>query len=130
MAIELSEEKISEVLNGVGNQIRRERKKQDMSMMQLAAASNLSVGQISKVEHARVEIGLKTLFKISAALGMSITDFLPYNFPLPCYSEQELSNGEKFERITAGASPQSVQFILEMVEHMVKTCAGNFPKRK
>lgn len=126
MAIQLSDEKIGDVLNKVGNQIRRERAKRDMSMMQLASAANLSVSHISKVEHAKVEIGLKTLFKISAALGMSVTDFLPYNFPMPDYGGGGLTNGEKFERITAGASPQSVQFILEMVECMVKAYDGNF----
>lgn len=126
MAIKLSDEKISDVLNEVGNQIRRERAKRDMSMMQLASAANLSVSYISKVEHAKVEIGLKTLFKISAAFGMSVTDFLPYNFPLPDYDSNGLTNGEKFERIIAGASPQSVQFILKMAEHMVKACDENF----
>lgn len=126
MAIQLSDEKIDSVLNNVGRKIHGERKKRDMSMLQLADAANLSVSHISKVEHAKVEIGLKTLFKISAALGMSVTDFLPYNFPMPDYGGDGLTNGEKFEHITAGASPQAVQFILEMVECMVKAYNGNF----
>lgn len=109
-------------------------------MAHLAEISNLSVSHISKVENAQCEIGLKALLKISTALGMEVTDFLPYDSFLENQRECKadngrkheviLTNGERFEEIVQGASPQSVEFILKMTACMRKVFDENVSYKK
>lgn len=113
----ITEKRMKEILGEVGKNVKEERLKRGLSMAKLAELSNLSVSHISKVESAQCEIGLKALIKISTALSMELVDFLP---AIEEFAEKEKiqTNGERFEKIMSGASPKTVEIILQLSDYV------------
>lgn len=61
-------------LVNVSQKIRAIRKKQNMTVAQLAEKSGLSKGFISRLENFRINASIKALVRISEALGLSMSD--------------------------------------------------------
>lgn len=59
----------------VGQEIRRCRKRQDMTVAELASAAGLSQGMLSKIENGQASPSLSTLSALSAALSVPISSF-------------------------------------------------------
>jgi len=66
-------EKVLEV--AIGREVRAFRKKLGITVADLAAATNLSLGMLSKIENGITSPSLTTLQALSRALGVPLTDF-------------------------------------------------------
>lgn len=64
----------------LGNRIRLERMKRDMSQEKLAEIANVSIRTISDIERGITDIRYTNLLQISEAFGMSISEFLAFKF--------------------------------------------------
>ena len=115
--MQFSDEEMKRVLMEVSQNISMERRKRGISMARLAETANLSVSHISKLESSQCEIGLRALLKISSAFGMKPEEFLPQRLS---EIKPMLTNGEKFERIIRNSDPKTVEFILNISDHIVK----------
>ena len=60
----------------IGGNIRRLRKERDLTLKQMARRTGLSVSLLSQIERAESSASISSLFKVSAALGVRLTDFL------------------------------------------------------
>ena len=67
-------EKVLEV--AIGREVRTFRKKLGITVADLAAATNISLGMLSKIENGNTSPSLTTLQALSHALGVPLTDFL------------------------------------------------------
>lgn len=59
----------------IGHEVRAARKKLGITVADLAAATGLSVGMLSKIENGNISASLTTLQALSRALGVPITAF-------------------------------------------------------
>lgn len=59
----------------IGAEIRRQRKRQDMTMSMLAEAADLSQGMLSKIETGQTSPSLATLASLSEALAVPLSSF-------------------------------------------------------
>lgn len=59
----------------IGAQVRALRKRQDMTVSDLASQANLSAGMLSKVENGAISPSLATLQSLSMALNVPVTTF-------------------------------------------------------
>jgi hypothetical protein len=59
----------------IGNQVRILRKKNDMTVLDLATQSNLSIGMLSKIENGGTSASLATLQALARALNVPIGTF-------------------------------------------------------
>ena len=59
----------------IGERLRELREARNISMRALAARSGLSANALSMIEHGRASPSVSTLYKLSDALGISITSF-------------------------------------------------------
>ena len=59
----------------IGSEIRRQRKRQDSTMAELAEAAGLSQGMLSKIETGQTSPSLGTLAALADALGVPISTF-------------------------------------------------------
>lgn len=59
----------------VARRLRQLREAQDISMRRLATRSGLSANALSMIERGRSSPSVSTLYKLAAALGVSITEF-------------------------------------------------------
>ncbi len=59
----------------IGHEVRTYRKKLGITVADLAAATGMSVGMLSKIENGNISPSLTTLQALSKALGMPITAF-------------------------------------------------------
>ncbi|WP_126541885.1 helix-turn-helix domain-containing protein [Oharaeibacter diazotrophicus] len=59
----------------IGHEVRTARKKLGITVADLAAATGLSVGMLSKIENGNISPSLGSLQALSRALGVPITDF-------------------------------------------------------
>jgi transcriptional regulator with XRE-family HTH domain len=59
----------------VGSRLRELREQQNISMRGLAAKSGLSANALSMIERGKTSPSVSTLYKLSEALGIPITDF-------------------------------------------------------
>ena len=58
----------------IGAQVRLLRRSHDLSVSDLAAASSISMGMLSKIENGQISPSLSTIQAIAAALGVPITN--------------------------------------------------------
>lgn len=71
-AVRAGKEKVLEV--AIGREVREYRKKLGITVADLAAATGLSLGMLSKIENGVTSPSLTTLQTISRALGIQMTD--------------------------------------------------------
>ena len=64
----------------LGNKIRLERMKLDISQEELAELSGVSVRTISDIERGITDIRYTNLFQIASAFKLSLSDFLNYHY--------------------------------------------------
>ena len=68
-----------ENINGlppVGNHLRRERKRQELSLENLSRMSGVSAAMLSQIESGKVNPTIGTMWKISQALKVNFEDLL------------------------------------------------------
>lgn len=63
----------------IGKKIREERKKKNLKQQELAKMANISNTYLSDIEVGRTTPSIKTLMKISKALGVDCSIFLEDN---------------------------------------------------
>mgnify|MGYP001067939954 CR=1 FL=1 len=73
-AIRDTRENVLEV--AIGHEVRAFRKKLGITVADLAAATNISLGMLSKIENGNTSPSLTTLQSLSRALGVPVTAFL------------------------------------------------------
>jgi DNA-binding NtrC family response regulator len=66
----------NEVHRRIGEKIRTERKKQSLTLTQLAQRTGLSVGFLSQIELGKNSAAVETLYRIARALGIDVKDLL------------------------------------------------------
>lgn len=59
----------------IGHEVRTQRKKLGLTVADLAAATGMSVGMLSKIENGNISSSLGTLQSLSKSLGVAITTF-------------------------------------------------------
>ena len=59
----------------IGHEVRTHRKRLGLTVADLAAATRMSVGMLSKIENGNISSSLSTLQSLSEALGVAITGF-------------------------------------------------------
>lgn len=100
--------------NAVGHKLKAVREEQGITQMTLAQQAGVSAGLVGQIEHGRVQPSLKTLEKISGALGIS-----------PCFFVME---SEAIDEMIPAMGPElrellmqdNVQSILRMVCNLNK----------
>ena len=66
----------TQLLTEIGNRIRLKREEKNLSQQDLAALCNFEKANMSRLEAGRTNPTISTLFKISQALGIKLTDLL------------------------------------------------------
>ena len=61
----------------VGDRIRKERVRQDISQAQLAYELKTSIRQIQRIENGEINTGIVSLYKIAEALEVDIKELMP-----------------------------------------------------
>lgn len=61
--------------SAIGHEVRSLRKKLGITITDLASASNISLGMLSKIENGNISPSLTTLQALARALGVPLTDF-------------------------------------------------------
>lgn len=64
----------------LGNRIRLERMKRDMSQEKLAELANVSIRTVSDIERGITDIRYTNLLQIAEAFNMNISEFLAFKF--------------------------------------------------
>lgn len=67
---------ISQLQQKIGEKIRTLREGKGISQQDLAAACNFEKGNMSRIEAGRTNCTIRTLYKISKALDVSISDLV------------------------------------------------------
>ena len=67
---------MSQVLITVSNNVRRYRLKKKLSQQQLAKKAKIHPTYLSRIENAKINIFLTTLFKLARALGVRARDLV------------------------------------------------------
>lgn len=70
----LSADPETELHHAIGRAIREERKRQDLTLKQLARRTGLSVSLLSQIERAESSASISSLYKIAHALDMKMAD--------------------------------------------------------
>lgn len=78
--------------------IKRLRQSQNMTVESLANNSGFSKGFISRLENFRITPSLKALQKISAALGVNISELFQKDMVKPLYTTGSLEDGQELVR--------------------------------
>jgi transcriptional regulator with XRE-family HTH domain len=82
----------------ISQNIKRLRQSQNMTVEGLAQNSGFSKGFISRLENFRITPSLKALQKISAALGVNITELFQKDAVKPLYTPGTLNEGRELIR--------------------------------
>lgn len=96
----------------IARNIRNERKKLCISQASLAERADISVDTVKNVESGRRAMSLDTYLRIAQALEVT-----------PIALMHEVQRGEYLERffsLMAGRDEDEIEFVLHMVEHLLK----------
>ena len=64
----------------LGNNIRKERLKQNLTIEKLAYKADITPNYLGKIERAQSKLSLEVLIKIANALGITSDDILSHEF--------------------------------------------------
>lgn len=95
------------VLDGIAQNIWQKMDAKGYSLTTLADLSGTTPCNLSKIFNYKTSIGLRTLIKVSYALGCIPQELFPYDL------NQRKTNGDRFEEITQGLDVASVNYLLE-----------------
>jgi transcriptional regulator with XRE-family HTH domain len=114
--ITYDEDKMQTIISDIGENIRLERKKLDVSAAELCHRANLSESQLYKIETGMSKIGLLTLLKVSAGLNIPTGLLIPsiIDHVDPDY------NIKLFQEMTKGLSQDKVNLLLNMIKTWIK----------
>lgn len=116
--------------SNIGHKLRIVREEQGMTQQQLAQQASLSAGLIGQIEHGRVQPSLKTLEKISTAMGISPCFFVVENegldemLPALSHELKEMlldSNVQSILRMICNLNKKELQFILNFIQLFKKS---------
>ncbi len=117
----------------IGAEIRRQRKRQDMTMAMLADAAGLSQGMLSKIETGQTSPSLATLASVADALAVPLSSFFSATEQSRDVSYVPAGEGIAIDRrgTRAGHSyhllGHSVRGALEMEPYLIKLDEGSEP---
>lgn len=123
------EDKMNIRMETVGENIRREREKRNLSISGLAERANLSASCISKAEMAKSSVSLKSLIKIAVALDVPVAELLeikkaaPANEKLLEISRADHENGEYsglLEQIMENLPEEMEDFLIEITRELMR----------
>lgn len=123
------EDKMNIRMETVGENIRREREKRNLSISGLAERANLSASCISKAEMAKSSVSLKSLIKIAVALDVPVAELLeikkaaPANEKLLEISRADHENGEYsglLEQIMENLPEEMEDFLVEITRELMR----------
>ena len=100
-------------LKKIGQQLKEERIKQNMSIKQLSLLSGVRYVVICRYEDGIRDINFEALIKITFVLQIKISDLFPYDKPYDYACEQ-------FEYLVQSLNIKSIYFILNIVAAMVE----------
>lgn len=112
-----SKEEMNLILHEIGKNVRKYRTKYGLSIDRLANLAGITKGTLYKVEKGSIGIGLVVLLKISYALQIPISDFIPFSYP---ETKERKSLGETVDEVCCGLSKDSQLFILNFIKNFVK----------
>lgn len=126
-SIMYDDRKMEEYLANVGRRIREERMNRNLSISKLAELANLSSSCISKAESDHCRISLKALLKIAAALDIPVAALVQKDMQTEI-REVEMETrpknlspeGERFEQIIENAEEETVLFVLEVANELMR----------
>ena len=61
----------------IGKKLKELREKKGLTVLQLSYAAKVSSNYIHRIEQKNKNVSIKTLYKLSTALGVHITDLFP-----------------------------------------------------
>lgn len=96
----------------IAGNIRKERKKLRISQAELAERADISVDTVKGVENGRRAMSLDTYLRIVRALDTTPMALMGNN--------QTEDYMERFFFLVAGRSKEEIEFVLHMVEHLLK----------
>lgn len=94
----------------IAENIRNERKLKNMSQMELAEKSDLSLDMIKSVEAGRRMVSIENFNRIAESLEV----------PAYMLMKEETDFLERMQRILQGKTENEVEWILYMAEHMIE----------
>lgn len=89
---------VEKICSEIGDRLRAERSKKNMTQAEVAKAMNMAQSQYGKVETGKVVPSLKTLIKVAEVLGTNINKIV-YGSDDPNGIEVDLKDKELIERI-------------------------------
>ena len=117
----------------IGAEIRRQRKRQDMTMAMLADAAGLSQGMLSKIETGQTSPSLATLASVAEALAVPLSSFFSATEQSRDVSYVPKGQGIGIDRRGTRAGHlyhllgHSVRGALEMEPYLIKLDEGSEP---
>lgn len=96
----------------IAGNIRKERKKLHISQARLAERADISIDTVKSVEKGRRAMSLDTYLRIVQALETTPVALMN--------NEQPEEYMERFFFLMAGRNKREIEFVLHMVEHLLK----------
>lgn len=101
------ETQMQAILDGIAQNIYQKMDAKGMSITSLADLSGTTPCNLSKIFTYKTSIGLRTLIKVSYALGCIPQELFPYDL------NTRKTNGDRFEEITQGLDVSCINYLLE-----------------
>jgi transcriptional regulator with XRE-family HTH domain len=99
----------------LGKRLRIAREQRGMTQKQAAQAAGIATDMISRLENGRYQSpGLRTLVRIAAGLGATVTDLLPEASTDAQSSSTEMSHRARLIALTHRAEPRDLELIVEI----------------
>lgn len=104
---------INKIIVKLGNIIREERVRQNLTLSELSRMSNISTGTLQKIENGVTNITFTNLIKIVYTLHLYPDEIIPINY----ISQND--QAEYFKRLTKGMSDEQLGSVFDMIKTMV-----------
>ena len=101
---------INKIIVKLGNIIREERARQNLTLAELARISNISIGTLQKIELGETNITFSNLIKIVYTLHLYPDEIIPINY----ISQND--QAEYFSRLTKDMSDEQLGSVFDMIK--------------
>ena len=107
-------------LQAISSRIREARLRIGKSQAEIAAAANISLSQMNKIEQGKVDVKLSTFVRIATALQSSADDLIRIDAP-------GVSNlyGNEFTELLSDCTPSEIDSILKILKELKETLHKN-----
>lgn len=108
-------EKLDLLIREAGKNIKNERLKRQMSILELSMMTNIDVTHLYRIESGQSKVGIEGLLKIVVAFDMPLDKIIPI-----AYAPREYSASERFREIIKPLDQTSINCLLYFLEDWVK----------